>query len=410
MPSMSCSFSKGTAGESSLKHNKREFTEKEFKEKFHEHIDQERTEKNRVIVQEDIQEAYKKIFGDAVKEYNAKQKRKDRKIKNYYRHVKSSKTLEVQREFVVQIGDKSDFSGLDDPKWQQANDMLERYLKGFQERNPNLHVFSAIIHNDEATPHMHMNLIPVAQGYKRGVSKQPSFNKALENLGYISPKEDTRVAFKEWRNREVEALESIMREQGYERKIVGTNDYKDVHDYKAAQREIDRQQERLNDRAKKALDYEKTLEIREKELDDREIELVKREKKIEQKETDVNKKESLIDKAKAKMNETLAQWKKQIQMQIQDWLDETKKKLEEYHSSDEYFAVKGFVAQASTELGKSYTSFRELWQDRWEEGEPTYDELVEKGREKEIKEINEHDFDIDVDEIYNYDYDDELEL
>lgn len=65
---MSCSFSKGTAGESSLKHNKREFTEKEFKEKFHEHIDQERTEKNRVIVQEDIQEAYKKIFGDAVKE------------------------------------------------------------------------------------------------------------------------------------------------------------------------------------------------------------------------------------------------------------------------------------------------------------------------------------------------------
>ncbi len=97
-------------------------------------------------------------------------------------------------------------------------------------------------------------------------------------------------------------------------------------------------------------------------------------------------------------------------MQIQDWLDETKKKLEEYHSSDEYFAVKGFVAQASTELGKSYTSFRELWQDRWEEGEPTYDELVEKGREKEIKEINEHDFDIDVDEIYNYDYDDELEL
>ncbi len=173
-----------------IKHNTREFVSA--------NVDKNRIQDNIVIVNQTVQEAYENLFGEPLREYNDKQKRKDRKIDNYYTHlfgdVPESRQDEIQTnknnqhsfwENILQVGDKDSAGILTNPKNARiATECLKEYIEGFQERNPYLYVFSAIIHLDEQTPHAHLDYIPFAEGYKKGLSRQLSIAKALELMGY----------------------------------------------------------------------------------------------------------------------------------------------------------------------------------------------------------------------------------
>lgn len=191
------------------------------------HIDSERSHENKYLVEKDLKELYQEEFGGALENYNAKQKRKDRKIDDYYKHIESSKKTSLQQEMIIQVGDKDNFSSKED--FDKANAILEEWYSDFEKRNPNLKVYNAVIHNDEASPHMHVNFVPVASGYKRGLEKQVSFDRAITQQ---DPTLDKTRPFDDWREKEVLLLEKLLLERGIERKIVGTNDYKDVNEYK----------------------------------------------------------------------------------------------------------------------------------------------------------------------------------
>lgn len=224
MGAMSASLKLDT-GKTNIAHNNRTMSDKE--KELNPHIDESRSSENKYLVEKDIKEVYKEEFGEALEKYNAKQKRNDRKIKDYYKHICASKKTKPQQEMIIQVGNKDDFSSRED--YEKANQILEEWFNGFAERNPNLKVYNAVIHNDEATPHLHLNFVPVAEDYKRGLEKQVSFNKAIasqdENFNQERP-------FENWREKEMAVLENLMKERGIERKLVGTNDYKDVNDYK----------------------------------------------------------------------------------------------------------------------------------------------------------------------------------
>lgn len=222
--SMSVSFKKAS-NKTNLKHNNREFTEKQ-KEK-NSHIDYDRTEQNKTLVKEDLKKLYEREFGQALEKYNDKQKRKDRKIDSYYEHIKDSKKTFVQQEMIIQVGDKDDFNSPED--FKKANEILEEWFEDFEERNPNLKVYNAVIHNDEASPHLHLNFVPVAGDYKRGLEKQVSFDRAIKQQDDTLNK---RRPFKDWRDKEVNLVADLLQERGIERKLVGTNEYKDVNEYK----------------------------------------------------------------------------------------------------------------------------------------------------------------------------------
>jgi hypothetical protein len=152
---MSISMKKDTR-KTNVKHNNREFNEKEKKENSH--VDFSRSHENKYLVVESLKELYKNEFGKAQADYNEKQKRTDRKIKNYYDHVQQGKKTSLQQEMILQVGDKDDFKN--NPENQEiANQVLEEWFKKFEERNPNLKVYNAVIHNDEASPHMHLNFV-----------------------------------------------------------------------------------------------------------------------------------------------------------------------------------------------------------------------------------------------------------
>lgn len=222
---MSISLKKDTR-KTNIKHNNRKMTDDEKKK--NNHIDFSRSHENNYLVSKSLKELYKTEFGQAQKDYNDKQKRADRKIHNYYDHVQKGKKTSLQQEMILQVGDKDDFN--ENPeKRDLANEVLEEWFQKFEERNPNLKVYNAVIHNDEASPHMHLNFVPVATGYKRGMDKQVSFDKAILQQDHTLNKERP---FDDWRNKEVLLLEKMLKERGIERDLIGTNDFKDVNDLK----------------------------------------------------------------------------------------------------------------------------------------------------------------------------------
>ncbi len=198
-------------GKGSLTHNNRKFSAK--------NVDGSRTKDNVVFVEQGIEEAYEQLFGAAVERYNAKQKRADRKIKtSYYEHLFKRKVspsvitaADKRKRFyedVVQIGTMQD-TGVGTPDAEIAAACLTEYMQGFQERNPNFYVFNAVLHLDEATPHLHIDYIPVGH-YKQGVDTQNGIAQALKEMGYGTGKE----AIARWREAECKLLTVICNRHG----------------------------------------------------------------------------------------------------------------------------------------------------------------------------------------------------
>ncbi len=225
--SMSVSFIK-SSNKTNVKHNNREFTEKQ-KQK-NPHIDYLKSGENKFLVHKDLKELYEQEFSEVLQKYNDKQKRNDRKIENYYEHIKDSKKTALQQEMIIQVGDKDDFNSPEN--FEIANEVLEEWFFDFEKRNPNLKVYNAIIHNDEASPHLHLNFVPVAGDYKRGLEKQVSFDRAIIQQDKTLNKQRP---FNDWREKEVDLVADLLQKRGIERKLVGTNEYKDVNEYKKMQ-------------------------------------------------------------------------------------------------------------------------------------------------------------------------------
>lgn len=299
---MTMSFSKGKANETSIKHNNRSLYQKDFDFEMvgHKHIKPEYTELNEVLVHDDIRDIYKREFGQAVKDYNAKQKRKDRKIKDYYSKVKNSKNQRTQIEFMVQVGNMDDYKGVEDrftsQQWQDSKKILENYFENFKKRNPNLIPYNAVIHMDEATPHLHLNVVPVAHlpNAKRGLKVKPSLDRALDEEGYKRSERDNREQWKEFQHAEAQALTDEAMLFGIDRKKGIQNQLKNVHQYKQVMREIENLQEQKSQidtefENKKTqielLDYrEESLGKQSSELFNKSVALNKREENLKKRE------------------------------------------------------------------------------------------------------------------------------
>lgn len=233
---MTLSF-KTNPKKTNIRHNNRELTEKEFKSDAHKHIQREKSKYNIQIVKRDIKDVYHDLFDDALNAYNAKQKRKDRKIDDYYKHVQKSKNLDLQREFIVTVGNKADWERLSFEEKQEVGEVLGRYVSDFNDRHSNMTIYNAIVHLDEnGAPHAHFNVVPTASGYKNGLAVQPSFRKALEQEGF-GP--SGRKQFKAFRDAEIHRLHEFVHEIGIDRKAGQTNDIKDMREYKDAMEYIE---------------------------------------------------------------------------------------------------------------------------------------------------------------------------
>ena len=215
-------------GKGSLKHNSRKFHAKNTAPN--------RTHWNVEYCNEDIKDVYHELFDEALKRYNDKQTRKDRKIDDYYEKIRSGKQEKLFHEVILQIGDK-DNMGSETMEGQLAAKILDEYMKGFQERNPTLRVFAAHLHLDEATPHLHIDFIPYVTGSKRGLDTRVSLKQALSSLGFKGGSR-SETELNQWVQSEKQKLAMVMRENEIEWDQKGTHaQHLSVLDYKKKVRE-----------------------------------------------------------------------------------------------------------------------------------------------------------------------------
>lgn len=158
------------------KHNERRYKSSRSYDKENIKVMYSRTNEN---LYKDVQQVYHDEFDEALKEFNQKQNRDDRKIKDYLKHVSDSKSNDVAAEIIIQIGDQDfwkdrsmEFKKSMIPCFQEQLDRLRKLCPDFK-------IASAIVHLDEKSPHMHVVGVPVAESYKRGLSKRCSKTKVF---------------------------------------------------------------------------------------------------------------------------------------------------------------------------------------------------------------------------------------
>lgn len=187
-------------GKGSVNHNSRKFHAK--------NTDPERCYLNIQYCNDDIKDVYHELFDEALERYNAKQTRKDRRIDDYYEKTLSGKQEQPFHEIIIQIGNRDDM-GATTEDGELAKKVLDEYMQGFQKRNPMLKVFSAHLHMDEATPHLHIDFVPFITGSKRGLDTRVSLKQALGAMGHKGgTRSDTEL--NQWVTSEKEALANVM--------------------------------------------------------------------------------------------------------------------------------------------------------------------------------------------------------
>ena len=228
-------------GKGSVNHNSRKFKA--------ENVDADRSHLNIDYCNESIKKVYHELFDEALARYNAKQTRAGRKIENYYEKIRSSKQEKPFHELILQIGDKENM-GAESENGQLARQVLDEYYRGFQERNPQLRVFSAHLHLDEATPHLHIDFVPFTTGSKRGLDTRVSLKQALAAQGFKGgSRGDTE--WSQWVLSEKEQLAAVMERYGIEWEQKGTHEkHLSVLDYKKQERaeEIEQLESKIIDK------------------------------------------------------------------------------------------------------------------------------------------------------------------
>lgn len=315
------SASHTTSRNSSLPHNRRE-----------ENYTGKNVDRNGIHEQwfrKEITDLYSELFSDSIMRYNEKQKRADRKIKDsneylervqkewddYYKkgiwekgefvrpfndyndalnHLNYNKGRNPRSPFyetIVQIGNQEN-----QPDFETSKAILKEYLDTFQERNPNLRLMECHFHGDEATPHIHLDFVPVATGYKQGMDIQNGFDKALmQQMGIERSGTKFKTPSLQWYEQEQEALAEIALKYGIEissDKVLepGRKEHESVKAYKARMesfKEIDDEREFIKGRRKDVNEREKNVSEREKSVGARESAVAAREEALRVREAEL---------------------------------------------------------------------------------------------------------------------------
>ena len=313
----------GMIGTGSLAHNRREF--------IAENVDSDRVQLNICYQNENLKEVYKELFDEAVERYNIG-KRKDRQITNYYEKIRQGKQEKLFHEVIFQIGNREDMA-VGTAEGDLAVKILDEYVKDFQKRNATLRVFGCYLHQDEATPHLHIDFIPYVTDWKgKGMDTRVSLKQALKSLGFQGGnKHDTEL--NQWINHEKEVLAEVARQHGIEWEQKGTHEeHLDVYNFKKKERKKEVQELEQEKEYLTAENEELTAQIAESRADiqilkDDKEQAIREKQEAEQRAEDVEKElKSLEDRRNV----------------LQPIMDNASKEIKEYGM------IKTFLPEAGT--------------------------------------------------------------
>lgn len=319
----------GMIGAGSLAHNRRDF--------IAENVDPDRVYLNICYQNENLKQVYKELFDESVERYNVG-KRKDRQIANYYEKIRQGKQEKLFHEVIFQIGNCEDMAA-GTPDGELAVKVLDEYMQDFQKRNPTLRVFICYLHQDEATPHLHVDFVPYVTGWKgKGMDTRVSLKQALKSLGFQGGnKHDTEL--NQWINHEKEVLAEIAREHGIEWEQKGTHEeHLDVYNFKKKERKKEVQ----------ALEQEKEYLTAENEGLTSQIAEIKAEIKMLEEEKNQAQKDKEMAEQRAEKAEKELKNLEQHRGQLQPIMDSVNKELREVGTIELLLPEAGPLERAAT--------------------------------------------------------------
>lgn len=350
-------------GKSSLNHNNRTFIAK--------NVDSERSKCNQIYVKESIKQVYHVLFDEALEAYNAKQTRSDRRIDNYYEKIRTSKQEKLFHELIVQIGNRDDTNcSMVESVYAQL--ALEEYMMRFQERNPNIRVFNAVMHLDEETPHLHIDYVPFSTGNKRGLSTKVSLKGALKAQGFVGTgRFDTE--WKRWVESEKQCLAEIMERHQMEWLQKGTHEkHLSVYDYEKKMRkaEIAELEQEISGQKDKIASQSFLMEVNEEALQSQEQILEENEARKEQIRQETE--EAKEDWEKVQTDKDRVQDSYEFYRKLEK---DTKERYEMYHSwyedkkksYEEYAEKNSVLMERADNLGEQIKELEQRKSDKAEE-------------------------------------------
>ncbi len=356
-------------GKGSLNHNNRTFIAK--------NVDSERSKCNQIYVKESIKQVYHALFDEALEAYNAKQTRSDRRIDNYYEKIRTSKQEKLFHELIVQIGNRDDTNcSMVESVYAQL--ALEEYMMGFQERNPNIRVFNAVMHLDEETPHLHIDYVPFSTGNRRGLSTKVSLKGALKAQGFVGTgRFDTE--WKRWVESEKQCLAEIMERHQMEWLQKGTHEkHLSVYDYEKKMRkaEIAELEQEISGQKDKIASQSFLMEVNEEALQSQEQILEENEARKEQIRQETEKAKE--DWEKVQTDKDRVQDSYEFYRKLEK---DTKERYEMYHSwyedkkksYEEYAKKNSVLMERADNLGEQ---IKELEQKKFDKAEEVQAEEI----------------------------------
>ena len=319
----------GMIGAGSLAHNRRDF--------IAENVDSDRVHLNICYQNENLKQVYKELFDESVERYNVG-KRKDRQITNYYEKIRQGKQEKLFHEVIFQIGNCEDMAA-GTPDGELAVKVLDEYIQDFQKRNPTLRVFSCYLHQDEATPHLHIDFVPYVTGWKgKGMDTRVSLKQALKSLGFQGGnKHDTEL--NQWMNHEKEVLAEIAKHHGIEWEQKGTHEeHLDVYNFKKKERKKEVQ----------ALEQEKEYLTAENEGLTAQIAEVRADIKMLEEEKNQAQKDKEMAEQRAEKAEKELKNLEQHREQLQPIMDSVNKELREVGTIELLLPEAGPLERAAT--------------------------------------------------------------
>ena len=319
----------GMIGAGSLAHNRRDFIAG--------NVDLDRVHLNICYQNENLKQVYKELFDESVERYNVG-KRKDRQITNYYEKIRQGKQEKLFHEVIFQIGNCEDMA-TGSPNGELAVKVLDEYIQDFQKRNPTLRVFSCYLHQDEATPHLHIDFVPYVTGWKgKGMDTRVSLKQALKSLGFQGGnKHDTEL--NQWMNHEKEVLAEIAKHHGIEWEQKGTHEeHLDVYNFKKKERKKEVQALEQEKEYLTAENEGLTSQIAEVRAD---IEMLEEEKNQAQKDKEMA--EQRAEKAEKELKSL-----EQHREQLQPIMDNVNKELREVGTIELLLPEAGSLERAAT--------------------------------------------------------------
>lgn len=366
---------------SSLKHNQRSLADREELANYGDHIDWNKTSENVTLVSsKSLRSSVNNVFKPYVDDYNEHQKRKDRKINDYYAKCLNNRNLTPVQEFVVQFGDKHTIFSTDPlQNHDKFKTLYSQYLQGFKERNKNLCVASAVIHFDErGGPHMHLITIPVGH-YSRGMKARANFDRAMGWNEKRSEFKDFRQfsrwkaqAFADWADNERDELVNTAKSMGYaiERKRQTTpHKHLEPQEYRDLQAKLTNLKQNVNtqnealsaiQKSKSALSLEVSQLKQKKDGYTSDIHSLRDEAEIEKQNVyTLNQDVTALKQQKDEASENLRQLQARVQ-QLQ------KQKHEAQEAVNRAYADrKAKYLETSTAWGEYRDQMRQLKEDRW---------------------------------------------